>query len=187
MLEVVIVAGRMCSEIPKGTERIHSRLLASFHQLFVSFVIRSNEDDFSIPDLVYFLQDFERIRTAFPRLRVPKDSPFGTKIVVNERGNSGAEGLLHVTSNPDQEPVRGLKACGKGGAKTSSGAYSDTSLVQSGCIRDTSELELTRPDVCWHIIYQTLGEVALDTTDHVMVRRIFAFADGTESVILLDC
>jgi len=52
---------RYSSKVPERSEGRDSSFLASLHNLGVSYVIRSDEDHFGIPGVVYFLQNFHRI------------------------------------------------------------------------------------------------------------------------------
>jgi hypothetical protein len=48
-------------------------------------------------------------------------------------------------------------------------------VVECGCVGDTSELELTRPDMRRWIIDEATCEVTLHTADEVVVLRMRAF------------
>lgn len=49
-----------------------------------------------------------------------------------------------------------------------------------------TELELTGPHGLWRVGYESLCEVTLNTTDHVVVCSVAALADDTEGVVLHD-
>lgn len=46
-----------------------------------------------------------------------------------------------------------------------------------------TELQFSCPDLCRRVRNKALGEIALDTANHVMIRRMASFADDTESVV----
>jgi len=95
---------------------------------------------FRIPRLVYFLENLEHIRATFPCLRVPKESPFWAEVIVNEIGDGRTEGLFHIATDPDKEPVGRLKTRGQGSAETGTCADSDSTLVDGCCVRNAGEL-----------------------------------------------
>jgi len=175
-----------CLEIPECTEGVHSVLLAPLHKLLVTLVVRGDKYNFSIPGLVDFSQYLKGVRSAFSGFGVPKDASLGAEIVVDERRNGRTEGFLHITSDPDQEPVGGLEACGESCAETSTGTHTDTSLVDGRGVGNASELELASPDVSGHVVDKAPREVTLDTADQVMVFRMSPLADYAECMELLD-
>lgn len=71
-------------EIPERSESMHSVFFASLHQLLVPFVIGSDEDNFSFPRLVDFLQNLDQIWSTFPGFGVPKEASFWAEVVMNE-------------------------------------------------------------------------------------------------------
>jgi hypothetical protein len=159
---------------------------------------------FCVPTLVNFLEDFEGVRAAFPCLGVPEQSPFRANVIVDEVSDGWTESLFLIATDPNQEPVGWLQARGKSGAETSTSANSDAPFVDRRCVGDTSELfgesligsrsdvivyaylELTSPDVGWHIVYQSTSEVTLNTANEVVVLGIHTLADCTECVVFLD-
>lgn len=122
---------------------------------------------------------------------------------VNQARNSRSKGLLLVATNPNEVPMRALQTRRQSSADTSSCAYPYAALVESRSVWDTSKLpnkvrialrnrlnicylELTGPKCSRRIVHQASSEVALYTTDHVVVLRMDAFRDDTESMIFHD-
>lgn len=59
---------------------------------------------------------------------------------MDETRDGWAEGLFLVASNPDEEPVGALQTCRQSSADTRACADTDTTLVQSRSVGDTSKL-----------------------------------------------
>ena len=93
---------------------------------------------------------------------------------MDQARNGWAEGLLLVAADPDEIPIRALETCGQCSAQASTSANSNATLVQCGRIGYAGELELTRPDMGGRIVDETTCEVALYTTDEVVIFRVSA-------------
>ena len=103
---------------------------------------------------------------------------------VDESADSRAERLFLVASDPDQIPIGGLQARRERGPETGTGADTDTTLIECRSVGDTGELELTSPEMRRWVVYEATSEIALDTTDEVVVLGVCTFGDGAECVIL---
>jgi len=182
---------------------MHALLGTPLHHLIVALAVARNEDDLSAESLPCISQQLHGVRTATPLLAVPEDHALGLDVLMDETCDGGAECALLVGADPDEEPVGGLNAGGEGGADASTGADTDAAFEHcrgvadagcnhvsngdpSGVMQEHTELELSCPYSLWWIGDEVLGEVSLNTTDHVVMGSIAALADDTKSVVLHD-
>jgi len=182
---------------------MHALLGTSLHHLIVALAVARNEDDLSAESLPCISQQLHCVRAATPLLAVPEDHALGLNVLVDETCDGGAECALLVGADPDKEPVGGLDAGREGGANASTGADADTAFEHRGGVADAgcngvsngdaigimqehTELELSCPYGLWWIGDKVLGEVSLNTTNHVMMGSIASLADDAEGVVLHD-
>ena len=182
---------------------MHTLLGTSLHHLIVALAVARNEDDLSAESLPRISQQLHCVRTAAPLLAVPENHALGLDVLVNEACDGGAECALLVRADPDEEPVGRLDAGGEGGADASTGADTDAAFEHrgrvadagcnrvsngdaSGVMQEHTELELSCPYGLWWIGDKVLGEVSLNTTNHVVMSSIAPLADDAESVVLHD-
>jgi len=173
-------------KVPESPERGNTRFFAPMHDFIVTLEVGGDEDNFSFPVVVCFLEDLHRIRTSTPLFRVPKEKALGPDMTVNKTRDGWAECLFLVAADPDEIPVWALQAGRKCGAETSSSANTNAALVESGGIGDTSEFQLSGPECAWWVIDEAASKVTLDTTNHVVVFGVGAFTDDTEGMVLHD-
>jgi hypothetical protein len=116
------------SEIPQRAEDGNAGLLTPLHDLRVTLVIGSDEDDLSLPFTVGILDELHNVGAATTLLTVPtvtvtlavtsawrrngflQAETLRAEVVVNEFGDGRTEGLLLVGADPDEIPVRALDA-----------------------------------------------------------------------------
>ena len=124
---------------------------------------------FGLPVVVDLLENLHRVRTPAAHFRVPEEEPLGFYVPVDETADRRAERLLLVASDPDQVPARALQACRERSTEPGTGTNTNAARIQFRCVRNTGELELTRPDVGRRVVDEAAGEVALHTADEVVV------------------
>ena len=91
------------------------------------------------------LEHLHRVRTAALLLGVEEDVPLLGDRAVDHVEEHGAEGLLHVGADPDEEPVVELYTGGEDSADTGAGADGDAAAVQVRQVGQASKLGRTRP------------------------------------------
>ena len=182
---------------------MHALLGTPLHHLIVALAVARNEDDLSAESLPCISQQLHGVRTATPLLAVPEDHALGLDVLMDETCDGGAECALLVGADPDKEPVGGLDAGREGGANASTGADADTAFEHRGGVADAgcdcvsneyasrvmqehTELKLACPYSLWWVGDEVLGEVSLNTTNHVVMSSIASLADDAESVVLHD-
>lgn len=94
---------------------------------------------------------------------------------VDQPRDGGTERLLLVAPNPNQEPIRALNARRQRRADARSRTDPHAALVQSRRVRDPCEFKLASPERCGRVVDEAAGEVALDSTDEVVVLCVCAF------------
>jgi hypothetical protein len=189
MLMVIIVS----SEIPEGAlneERQNiaggcdarqvthkcgnACFLASFHDLRVALIVGGDEDNLCIPRFVRLPDELHHVWTTTPQLRVPQAEAFRADVAVDESRDSQAKRSLLVRADPDEVPVRALKASGKGSAKSGTSAYANTALVERRGVRHTGKLKFACPDGFRWKPDKASGEVALNTSNKVVILGVTA-------------
>lgn len=96
---------------------------------------------FSLECDVDILQHLHRVRAATLLLGIEKNVALLGDRAVDHVEEDGAEALLHVRANPDQEPVVELHGGGQDGADTGTRADGNTATEEVGQVRKTSELD----------------------------------------------
>jgi hypothetical protein len=154
----------------------NSCFLASFHNLRVALIVGGDEDDLCIPRFVRLPDELHHIWTTTTQLRVPQAEAFRADVVVDESRDGGTKRSLLIRSDPDEVPVRALKASGKGSTESGTGAYANAALVERRGVRHTGKLKFTCPDGLGRKPNKASGEVALNASDKVVVLGVTALA-----------
>ena len=89
---------------------------------------------------VDILEHLHRVRTAPLLLGVEQNVALLRDRALDHVEQDGAERLLHVGADPDEEPVVELHAGGKDGADAGTGADGDAAAVEMAEVGETCEL-----------------------------------------------
>ena len=77
---------------------------ATLHHLVVALPVGRDEDDLSPEAVPHLLEQFDRVWSASPLLRVPEYHALGRDVVVDEARYRRSERLFLVGTDPDEEP-----------------------------------------------------------------------------------
>lgn len=113
-------------------------------------------------------------------------SPLRSNMSVDQARNSRSEGLLLVATNPNKEPVGTLKARRQCCSDAGTCADTNAALVERRGVGNSRKLEFTRPECRRGIIHETACEIALHTTNHVVVLCMSSFRNNAKGVVLHD-
>jgi hypothetical protein len=150
--------------------------LASFHDLRVALVVGGDEDNLCVPRFVRLPDELHHVWTTAPQLRVPQAEAFRADVVVDESRDGRTKRSLLIRADPDEVPVRALKASRKGSAESGTGAHANAALVERRGVRHTGKLEFTCPDGLRWKPDKASGEVTLNASDEVVILGVTAFA-----------
>ena len=104
-------------------------------------VLRKRKLTLSLERDIHILQHLHRIRAASLLLSVEEDVALLRDRALDHVEQDGAERLLHVGADPDEEPVVELETGGEDGADTRAGADGDAAAVEMAEVGKASELE----------------------------------------------
>ena len=127
----------MSSALPFGLEVMITTVIN-----FVSTEPNSNVYDaltFSLELDIHLLEHLHRVRAAALLLGVEQDVALLRNLALDHVEQDGAEGLLHVRADPDEEPVVELQAGGEHSADTGASADGDTATVEMAEVGETCE------------------------------------------------
>jgi phage terminase large subunit-like protein len=148
--------------------------LASFHDLRVALVVGGDEDNLCVPRFVRLPDELHHVWTTATQLRVPQAEAFRADVVVDESRDGRTKRSLLIRSDPDEVPVRALETSGKGSAESGTSAYPNASLVERRGVRHTGKLEFARPDSLRWKPDKASGEVALNSSNKVVILGVTA-------------